>query len=160
MLTMVSPLEVGIACENLPALRKFYEKVLGMQFISEYFVPTEKAVQTGLTDTGYTVVRLQTPLGERIKLLSPVRPPIHSETSKYILDRVNACYLTFIVENLDSMIQCFLNEAVELITGETKVEVRPGVYLMFCKDPEGNVLELVEYEDLSTYRNDLNNRGN
>jgi hypothetical protein len=31
------------------------------------------------------------------------------------------------------------------------------VYLAFCRDPEGNVLELVQYEDIDSYRTDLKN---
>ena len=35
------------------------------------------------------------------------------------------------------------------------MEVRPGTWLAFFRDPEGNVLELVEYDDPATYRPDL-----
>jgi len=33
--------------------------------------------------------------------------------------------------------------------------VRPGTWLAFFRDPEGNVLELVEYDDPAAYRPDL-----
>ena len=36
--------------------------------------------------------------------------------------------------------------SVEFLTGPTRVEVRPGTFLSFCRDPEGNVLEL-EFDD-------------
>ena len=35
------------------------------------------------------------------------------------------------------------------------MEVRPGTWLAFFRDPEGNVLELVEYDDPAAYRPDL-----
>ncbi|MCY1374799.1 hypothetical protein D9M69_621620 [compost metagenome] len=35
------------------------------------------------------------------------------------------------------------------------MEVRPGTWLAFFRDPEGNVLELVEYDDPASYRPDL-----
>lgn len=158
MLNMISPLEVGISCVDLPLLRNFYERVVGMQFISEFVIAPDKAKQTALTDSGYTVVRLQTPLGERIKLLSPKSPPSVPTQERYILDKANTAYFTFIVEDIEHVIQRFLDDGVEFLTGEQKVEVRPGVYLAFCKDPEGNILELVEYEDISAYRDDLNKR--
>ena len=44
---------------------------------------------------------------------------------------------------------------MELASGPRKVEVRPGVFLVFARDPEGNVLEFVEYTDLRAYRPDL-----
>jgi hypothetical protein len=33
------------------------------------------------------------------------------------------------------------------------------VYLAFCRDPEGNVLELVQYSDIAAYRPDLKKEG-
>ena len=47
---------------------------------------------------------------------------------------------------------------MELLTGPERIEVRPGTYLVFCKDPEGHVLEIVEYDDMASYRKDLNHR--
>ena len=48
-----------------------------------------------------------------------------------------------------------LFRSVEFLTGPTRVEVRPGTFLSFCRDPEGNVLELVQYADIHAYRSDL-----
>src|SRR3546814_12806167 len=73
-LNMTSPLEVGIACRDLVRLRHFYEQVLGFAFISQYQVPADKSAESGLSEGGYTVVRLQTSNGERIKRLAPVKP--------------------------------------------------------------------------------------
>lgn len=152
---MTVPLEVGIACRDLPKLRSFYETTMGLSFVSEFHVPAEKATSSGLSTNGYTVVRLQTSYGERIKLLAPSNPPPANAASAYILDKPNAIYLTFIIEDIDAAIDRLCKAGVTFMTGDTRVEVRPGVYLAFCHDPEGNILELVQYEDISTYRPDL-----
>jgi hypothetical protein len=41
------------------------------------------------------------------------------------------------------------------VTGTKVVEVRPGTFLVFARDPEGNILEFVEYADVVAYRPDL-----
>lgn len=154
-INMIVPLEVGIACRDLPKLRRFYEEVMGFSFVSEFQIGADKAAQSALSAEGYTVVRLQTNYGERIKLLAPNTPPAAAEPSKYILDKPNATYLTFIVEDIDAAIAKLLAAGTEFMTGNARVEVRPGVYLAFCRDPEGNVLELVQYTDIGAYRADL-----
>lgn len=156
-INMIVPLEVGIACRDLPKLRAFYQDVMGFQFVSEIVVPAAKAAPSALSADGYTVVRLQTPYGERVKLLAPNTPPAQAAAAPadYILDKPNASYLTFIVDDIDAAIAILLRAGSRFLTGTERVEARPGVYLAFCEDPEGNVLELVEYTDIEAYRPDL-----
>ncbi|MBP6752634.1 MAG: VOC family protein [Alicycliphilus sp.] len=154
---MISPLEVGLGVRDLPRMRHFYENALGCQFVNEVAVPADKARQAALSDGGYIVVRLQTSYGERIKLLAPVNPPAAVVRSGPILEQPNACYLTFIVDDIDAAIARLQAHSVEFLTGPTRVEVRPGTFLSFCRDPEGNVLELVQYADIHAYRSDLKN---
>jgi catechol 2,3-dioxygenase-like lactoylglutathione lyase family enzyme len=156
-LQMSAPLEVGLCCRDLPRLRRFYEDVMGFDFVGEIVVPADKAAPSGLSADGYTVVRLQTSYGERVKLLAPNTVPSAQAPSNYILDRAGSTYLTFIVEDIDSAIDRLHKAQAPFLTGDRRVEVRPGVYLAFCRDPEGNVLELVQYEDIDSYRTDLKN---
>ena len=158
-MNMVVPLEVGIAVRDLPRMRRFYEDVLGFTFVSEVVVPAEKSAQAAMHAQGYTVVRLQTPYGERIKLLAPEHPPAAEPATAYILDKANASYLTFIVDDIQAVVDAMLAQGVEFMTGPRRVEVRPGTYLAFCRDPEGNVLEIVHYTDIAGYRPDLIAKG-
>ncbi len=155
---MTAPLEVGIACRDLPRLRRFYEELLGFAFVSEFVVSADKSAASALSADGYTVVRLQTSFGERVKLLAPNAPVAANAPTAYILDQPNATYLTFIVADISAAIARLLEAGTEFMTGNERVEVRPGVYLAFCRDPEGNVLELVQYEDVASYRPDLQKR--
>lgn len=154
-MTMLAPLEVGICCADLDTLAAFYVGVLGFTRVGTVEVPAEKAAGTGLCDRGYRVTRLQTPYGERIKLLQPATPPAPTAPTARILDRRNAVYLTFIIDDLRGMVDRLLGAGVELSSGPDPVEVRPGTFLAFARDPEGNVLEFVQYADVRAYRPDL-----
>lgn len=152
---MVAPLEVGICCKDLDRLAEFYVQVLGFRLVNVVAVPADKARQAALADVGYRVARLQTPYGERVKLLEAESGTAETPRDTWLLDRTNAAYLTFIVDDLDAMIAALRKAGVEPMTGPAKVEVRPQTYLSFCRDPEGNVLEFVQYGDIAAYRPDL-----
>ncbi|MEO7031633.1 MAG: VOC family protein [Herbaspirillum sp.] len=159
-INMSLPLEVGIACRDLSLLQRFYQGVMGFQFVSKIVVGSDKAAQSSLSADGYTVVRLQTSYGERIKLLAPNSPPFPAAPTEYVLDRPNAIYLTFIVADINVVIADLLAADIIFLTGSQRVQVRPGVYLAFCRDPEGNILELVQYDDIDVYRPDLKKGSN
>ena len=152
---MTAPLEVGLCCCDLTAMRNFYEGLLGFNFIGEITVPTGIASTIGLCSGGYQVARLQTPYGERLKLLVPESLPEFVPAERYILDTHRGTYLTFIVNNLDDMVQQLVEEGVVMMSGSEAMEIRPGTRVAFCRDPEGNAIELVQVDDLAAYRPDL-----
>ena len=152
---MVAPLEVGICCKDLEALKRFYIEQLSFTEVSYFEIAADKAGDTGLTRGAYKVVRLQTPWGERLKLLEPQTAPAAAQPTATILDRQGNAYLTFIVDDLQQMLDQLKALKVELLSGDQIVEVRPGTFLVFARDPEGNVIEFVEYSDIAAYRPDL-----
>ncbi|MFY3431890.1 VOC family protein [Achromobacter mucicolens] len=154
-LHMTVPMEVGICCADLDALAAFYTDVMGLTLVNRVTVPAGKAQATGLTPHGYDVARLQTPYGERIKLLQPAVAPEPAVRGKAILDRQGAAYLTFIVRDLRGVVSDLQSKGVVFDSAPAPMEVRPGTWLAFFRDPEGNVLELVEYDDPAAYRPDL-----
>lgn len=154
-LHMTVPMEVGICCADLDALAAFYTGVMGLTLVNRVTVPADKARATGLTAHGYDVARLQTPYGERIKLLQPAVAPEPAVRGAAILDRQGAAYLTFIVRDLRGVVRDLESKGVVFDSAPAPMEVRPGTWLAFFRDPEGNVLELVEYDDPAAYRPDL-----
>lgn len=152
---MVAPLEVGICCRDIEALSRFYVDELGCVPIVVNEVGAERARTAHLSRDAYRVARLQTPWGERIKLLQSTTTPRSAEEVEWILDRQGATYLTFIVEDLEALVSRLQASRVQFVTGNEPVEIRPGVWLAFARDPEGNVLEFVEYEVLADYREDI-----
>jgi catechol 2,3-dioxygenase-like lactoylglutathione lyase family enzyme len=153
---MEAPLELGIAVRDLPRMVAFYVDVLGCATVSEVNVPPEKSRANGLSPDGATVVRVQTPYGERIKLLAA--PSTGAAThGQWLLARAGLAYVTFIINGIDAWHARLKAQGVALAS-DAPVENRPGLRVLFFKDPEGNVLELVEYADLASYRPDLAKR--
>lgn len=155
MTTMTAPLEIGIAVRDLKRMRAFYEEALGLAFVSEIHVPGPKAEAAAMCREGYTVVRLQTQKGERIKLLCPDRTPNSNAAEGLILERAGSSYVTFIVDDLQALLDRLVANGAVSMTGPTAIEVRPGTWLAFVEDPEGHILEVVQYDDIAAYRSDL-----
>ena len=155
MLKMIAPFEMGICVDDLENMIAFYGDVLGFKLISKIDVPADKSNEAGFTSGGYTIVRMQTNYGERIKLVRPVTLP-HSRTSgKEVLSKKGNVFLTFIVEDLKHTISRIKDTDAPVRTQGSIMEVRDGVFLSIIDDPEGNHLEFVEYSDITNYRPDL-----
>lgn len=152
MSNMVAPLEVGICCGNLEQMVGFYRDILACELVSVIEVPAAKARQAAVSDSGYRVARVQLPTGERIKFLEPGQPPQSPIPIGMVLDRRNTIYLTFIVDDLETVLKRLKSAGAELMTGPDAIEVRPGVSILFARDPEQNIIEFVQYDDLEAYR--------
>lgn len=146
----VAPFEVGFVARDLDALLPFYTEVLGFAVFSDLHVPAEKSGPTGLTPTGYRVVRLETDRGNRFKLAQPAAAPEPSQPAAFALQRQGAAYVTFVVEGLPALYERLKKSGVSVLS-DGVVQVRPGLRLLLVHDPEGNHLEFVEYEDLQSY---------
>ena len=73
-LKMVVPLEPGIVCIDIDRMLKFYTGVLGLKLVADAKTTPELSKRFGATPYGYRIVRLQTPYGEKIKLVQPNQP--------------------------------------------------------------------------------------
>ncbi|ABQ62777.1 hypothetical protein H721_03275 [Brucella ovis IntaBari-2006-46-332] len=145
MTQMTAPLEVGLAVRDLKRMRAFYEGALGLSFVSEIHVGGEKAKVAAMSPDGYTVVRLQ-----------PDRLPQAGQAETgLILERAGASYLTFIVDDLKALVERLIEHGAQPLTGRDPIEVRPGTWLAFLHDPEGHIVEIVQYDDIAAYRPDL-----
>ncbi|MDK3020911.1 VOC family protein [Pseudodonghicola flavimaris] len=153
---MTAPMEVGLTVRDLPRMLEFYREAFGLEIVADVTVPAGKADVAALSRGAYRVVRLQTPWGERIKLLAPEEAPAaRPAPTDHILDRSEASYLTFIVDDLRAVVARAVAAGAALMTGAEPVEVRPGTFLAFLRDPEGHIVEIVEYADIAEYRADL-----
>jgi len=154
-LKMMVPLEPGIVCHDIEQMLKFYVGVLGLNPVADADTEPEMSRRLGATPYGYRIVRLQTPYGERIKLVQPNKqPPKPNPVPEWICDRHGFAYLTFIIEELSRAVKHLKEHGVKLISDEP-VEVRKGVFAIYSLDPEGNYVEFVEYPDIASYRPDL-----
>ena len=152
-MNITAPMEVGICVADLPKMMSFYQELLGMRKISEIPLNDHGAQMSGLGEHGYTVVRLQTSYGERVKLVCPIKLSEAALPAATPTSRRGFAYLTFLVSGLDEHLTHLARAGFPSAKGA--VEVRPGVRLAVVKDPEGNWVEFAEYTDIYSYRPDL-----
>jgi len=153
-LKMVAPLELGIVCIDIDHMLEFYTGALGLKLVSDAETTPEMSKRFGATPYGYRIVRLQTPYGERIKLIQPGKPPEQNPVPEWVYERQGFAYLTFVIADMKGVIKRLKEHGVKPLSDEP-VEVRKGVFGLFCLDPEGNFVEFAEYPDISSYRPDL-----
>jgi catechol 2,3-dioxygenase-like lactoylglutathione lyase family enzyme len=109
----------------------------------------------GTGPNGFRIIRLQTPYGERIKLVQPKKTVLtQSPNPEWVFERQGIAYLTFIIHDVHEVVTRLRQHRVALVS-EGPVNIREGITAIFARDPEGNFLEFVEYADLSSYRPDL-----
>ena len=155
MLKMIAPFEMGICVNDLEKMIAFYGDVLGFKLISQIDVPADKSSEAGFTSGGYTIVRMQTNYGERIKLVRPMSSANPRLSGEEVLSKKGNVFLTFIVEDLKHTVSRIKDTDAPIRTQGNIMQVRDGVLLSIIDDPEGNHLEFVEYSDINDYRPDL-----
>ena len=154
-LKMTAPLEPGIVCNDIEKMLKFYVGALGLKLVADANTTPEMSRRLGGTPHGYRIVRLQTPYGERIKLVQPAkRPPKPKPVPEWLYERHGLAYLTFVISGIKRVAKHLKEQGVKLISDEP-TEVRAGVFALYSIDPEGNFIEFVEYPDIASYRPDL-----
>jgi lactoylglutathione lyase len=154
-LRMVAPLEPGIVCIDLERMFDFYTQVLGLKFATDAEAFPEMSTKFGTGPHGFRIIRLQTPYGERIKLIRPKKTVLHqSATPDWVFERQGITYLTFVVADVHEVATRLKQHGTDLVSPEP-VPIRDGIIAIFVRDPEGNYLEFVEYADLASYRSDL-----
>jgi lactoylglutathione lyase len=154
-LKQAAPLEVAIVTRDIDKMLPFYRDILGLKFISDVKTPPEMSTKTGATPSGYRIIRLQLPGGERIKLVQPGTNGGSPEPTDYGMGRSGFEYITIIITDMKGTVEQLKASNVPLLSGGEAVEVRPGVHAIYSRDPEGNFVEFVEFDDVKTYRPDL-----
>jgi len=154
-LRMVAPLEPGIVCMDLGRMFDFYTQVLGLRFATDAEAFPEMSTKFGTGPHGFRIIRLQTPYGERIKLVQPKKTGLRQRaTPDWVFERQGITYLTFVVADVDEVAARLKQYGADLVSPEP-VAIREGITAIFVRDPEGNYLEFVQYADLAGYRPDL-----
>jgi catechol 2,3-dioxygenase-like lactoylglutathione lyase family enzyme len=148
-----APFEPAIVARDMEAMLAFYRDALGMSLFSLDEIPAAAAQLAGLTGGGYTIARLESQGGDRLKIVVPKDAPPPLPAVSFVMERPGMAYLTFIVPDVRAVIASARKAGAAVRTGGEPVVFRPGVVeLAFVQDPEGNFLEFVERNDLATYR--------
>lgn len=120
-------IDLGIICGDIQASLHFYQDLLGL---------TDAGVNPATTGTMH---RLRFGNSD-VKLIDPTKRPGAGPIG--IDQQLGFRYLTFVVTNLDEVIQRLEAENIEFT--RPKTEVRPGTTIAMVKDPDGNIVEFVE----------------
>ena len=154
-LKMVAPLEPGIVCIDIDRMLQFYTEVVGLKFATDAEASPEMSAEFGTGPHGFRIIRLQTPYGERIKLIQPKKTVLQQNpVPEWVFERQGITYITFVIAQVQEVALRLKKFGVEVMSKDP-VEIRKGITAIFAKDPEGNFLEFVEYADLASYRPDL-----
>ena len=136
-------IETGICVTDLERMLAFYTGVLSCEEVRRAPIPPALSEQLTLAPDGYLCVWLQTPFGERIKLMSASKPPEIVEAAKYLTDRSGIAYLTFYCSDLSEVLAAAEAEGATLMSDRALVAPDAPLRLCFFTDPEGNFIELV-----------------
>jgi lactoylglutathione lyase len=152
---MTAPLETGVVCVDIDRMLAFYVDVLGLKVVADARTTAEMSNKFGATRDGYRIVRLQTPSGERMKLVQPNKGAAKSNAGPaFVFERQGTAYISFVIAGIQDVAKRLKQHGIKLMSTDP-VEVRKGVTALFAQDPEGNFVEFVEYADVASYRPDL-----
>ena len=98
-------IETGICVTDLERMLSFYTGVLSCEEVRRSPIPAELSEQLTLAPDGYLCVWLQTPYGERIKLMSAPQTPEVIDARQYLTDRSGIAYLTFYCSDLSEVLE-------------------------------------------------------
>jgi catechol 2,3-dioxygenase-like lactoylglutathione lyase family enzyme len=150
-----APIEAGIAVADLERMLAFYTRALGCREVRRAEIPAALSQQIALAPGGYTCVWLKTPGGETIKLMRPPEAPAASGAPPQLTARCGIAYLTFYCEAIRDVLARAEAAGATLRSDRALISEGQPVKLCFFADPEGNVVELVEPQDLASFRPDL-----
>jgi catechol 2,3-dioxygenase-like lactoylglutathione lyase family enzyme len=144
---------VNLVVEDLPAMTAFYRDVLGLRLTREITIGGDwiQAV-TGLENVEADVAYLEADAGAGIELISyrspqGGRPPGLGDPNTPGIRHVALC-----VDDLDAAVASLRTAGAELLSEIRQVPTVQVEFggrqkrIVYCRDPEGNLLELCVYE--------------
>jgi len=120
-------LDMGMVVSDIKASLNFYQNILGLEFVGTMplWLGTMHRLRFGTSD---------------FKLIEPNQVPPKGAIG--LEAQLGFRYVTFVVKNLSLLCQELKGKGIEFALPEK--EIRPGVRIAMVKDPDGNIVELVE----------------
>ncbi len=144
---------VNLVVDDLPSMAEFYERVFGLRVERRATIsgPWIEAA-TGYADVVADVVYLDADAGAGIELIR-YRTPEGSRPDELGEPNTKGIrHVAFRVQGLDSIVSAakeagveFLSEIQDVAAGQVDFGDQRK-RLVYCRDPEGNLLELCAYE--------------
>ncbi|UWG47082.1 Lactoylglutathione lyase or related enzyme [Halanaeroarchaeum sp. HSR-CO] len=133
-----TPHHVGIAVANLDAVRAFYEQTFDFELVEEFTV-TGEAFEKGIGADDATGQFARLSMGDVLLELVEYDPHGENRAAPAVTDR-GAVHLAFEYDDVAAFYST-LDAAVETISEPVTTE--SGTTILFLRDPEGNLIELV-----------------
>lgn|GEM_PF-159971 len=148
-------IDVGIVVSDVETSVKFYRDALGFTEASGFSVSSEMAGKSGLTNFQPFDVRVMVLGGEttatQLKLMQIPQGANKKVDHQFINSSLGLSYLTIFVKDTQKALDRCHRFGVKEI--KDKVELAyPNKYLTLVRDPDGNLIELVE-KRFPTYQN-------
>jgi len=132
----------GIGVRDMELMIKFYRDVLGFEIFKEA-MESGKFIETILNIPGCVVrtVKMKADEGNLIELLDFGRFSKENETRN--MNNYGLTHIAFEVEDVNDLHTKLKGRGIEF---NSEPQVSPDGYakVAFCRDPEGNLIELVE----------------
>jgi len=135
----------GIVVRNLKTSIAFYED-LGLKITKQMDESGEHIDKMlSLTDVNVTTVKMSAPKTDTLIELLHYKNPIPKEIERKIND-LGPSHLAFTVKNLSENYKNLLQKGIEFFS-EPQLSSDKRVLVVFCNDPNGIPIELVEQLD-------------
>ena len=135
----------GIYVDNLDKMKDFYCRYFGMEVVV-HDVEGGKYSELilGIPSIRIELYKLKRSDGTMIELLKPIYSQVQKQDAHSDSVVNSGCvHIAFTVESLDEMYNNMISEGIYFIS-QPVVSPNGDVYVCFCRDPEGNYLELVQ----------------
>jgi catechol 2,3-dioxygenase-like lactoylglutathione lyase family enzyme len=126
-------LDVALVTRNAQRLAEFYREHLGLE-------PAGELAVSGILPTG-RLIRLRRG-GSTLKILQFDASPSEDSPPGDLYEATGIRYVTVPVSDLRKRFDGCVEQGTQSVMPPT--ELRPGLTIAFVRDPDGNVVELVE----------------
>ncbi len=139
-------IDLGMVVKDSDRTAQFLTNAIGFKEVRGFAVTAELGKKIGLIDSHATTVRVfvleDIEPATRLKVLSFPESPGKQADQAHIHSTLGFRYLTLYVKDINRAVERLRQAKVPLL-GETPVELGSGTWLVACKDPDGNFLELI-----------------
>ncbi|KDE57619.1 hypothetical protein EL22_10810 [Halostagnicola sp. A56] len=132
---------VGITVRDLETVRSFYERVLGLSVVDTFSVSGAAfAAAVDVPNAAGSFVHLESESGD-IRLELVEYEPEASASRAESINQPGAAHVSFAVADLEAFADSIPDDAERLSGPQTTAS---GTTIMFLRDPEGNLIEILE----------------
>ncbi|MFA6451352.1 MAG: VOC family protein [bacterium] len=137
--------QVGITCSDIQKSLEFYNGILGLPLLEAIDVPEDQRRDIYGTppDTKVTLFLLRTGNGGFVELFR--FQPLGGEHQKVVWNRPGITHFALDVKNLPEVIKKLKEKGIEMIC---PVKCNLGTDFVFTRDPDGNLVELIDMKKL------------